>query len=310
MRVLFMGTPAFAVPCLDAVIEGGHEVTGAFCQPDRPKGRGLKLAPCPVKERATELSIPVFQPQSFRDEGVMETIKTLAPDIIVVVAYGRLLPPEVLEHPKMGCVNIHASLLPKYRGAAPIAWAVIKDEEQSGVTSMHMARGLDTGDMILKAAIDLAPSETAGTLHDRLAPLGASVLKETLDKLEKGTAPRTPQNDADATLAPMLSREMARVDFNQSGRAVSAFIRGMDPWPVAYTVGNGGRLKLYNPTFLPGEKNEICGKVAGLHKDHGLMITVKDGIIAIAETQGENGRRMPAGEYLRGHPIADGTLLF
>jgi len=308
MKIVFMGTPDFAVPCLEAVLDAGHEVAAVFCQPDRPSGRGYKLIPCPVKRLAEERSIPVCQPDSLKDGAGLEILKKYAPEAVAVVAYGRILPPDMLEYPKYGCINIHGSLLPKYRGAAPIQRAVINGDEKSGVTSMYMARGCDTGDMILKRETPILPDETAGGLFDRLAPMGAELLVETLELIEKGEAPRIPQDESEATLAPMLTKEEGLVDWSKDAGSICCLIRGMDPWPAACTTVNGTTLKLFCPSFERVMHGVPAGTLVGVKKSGEMSVAVRDGTVNIAAVQASGTRRMAAADYLRGHPIAAGTV--
>lgn len=307
MRIVFMGTPDFAVPCLARLIEDKQEIVGVFTQPDKPKGRGHQLAAPPVKELALSYGLPVFQPQKLRDGTAAELLKQLQPDLIAVVAYGRILPKEILELPKYGCINVHGSLLPNYRGAAPIQWAVLNGDTQTGVTTMYMAEGLDTGDMILKKTLEIDENETSGELFERLAPLGAQALSETIGQIIKGTVVRIPQQEHKATLAPMLSKEMAYIDWNKTAQQVHNWIRGMHPWPIAHTLLNGNVLKLHRSTVHSGNLFGTPGEV--LCADDKLIVACKEGAIELCEIQAQGSRRMDAGDYLRGHPIAKGTKL-
>lgn len=230
MRILFMGTPDFAVPCLERIHQDGHEVVGVVSQPDQPKGRGHKMTPPPVKEYAVSCGIPVYQPTKLRNGAFLPVLEELKPELIVVVAYGRILPKEILDYPRYGCVNVHASLLPKYRGAAPIQWSVIRGEKETGVTTMYMAEGLDTGDMILKAATPIGETETYGELHDRLSVMGAELLAETIDRIQMGDAPREVQKEEDSCYAPMISKETGHIDWHCSAEEILNLIRGTNPW--------------------------------------------------------------------------------
>ena len=259
MKILFMGTPDFAVPSLDALAAAGHQLVGAFSQPDKPKNRGMKLQPTPVKVCAERLGVPVFQPTKLRDGTALETIRQLDPDLIVVAAYGRILPQEILDYPRLGCINVHSSLLPKYRGAAPIHWAILNGEKETGVTIMHMALALDAGDIIRQRATPIDPDETVEDLHDRLARLGAELLVETVAQLADGTATRTPQEESQVTLAPMLSRALSPMDWTRPARALHDQVRGLIPWPAAVTELGGVRCKILATTVL----DETTGKAPG-----------------------------------------------
>lgn len=305
MRIIFMGTPDFAVPSLQAVIDRGDEICAVFTQPDKPKGRGHKLQPPPVKELALQHGLPVLQPASLRDEDVQKTIADLKPEAIVVVAYGKLLPPSVLAVPPLGCINVHGSLLPKYRGAAPIQWAVINGEKSTGVTTMFMAEGMDTGDMLLKAETDIGPEETAGELFDRLKLIGAELLTDTLNKLEQGYLKGTPQDNSQATLAPMLKKEMSAIDWSKPARQIHDQIRGLNPWPCAATTIDGRRVKLLASQVIEGSNTP--GTVHSI--DGELLIACGQGMLKITELQAETGKRMSGKNYLLGHTIKDGALL-
>ncbi len=301
MRVIFMGTPDFAVPSLQKLLDRGDDVCAVFTQPDKPKGRGHKLQAPPVKELALEHGVPVYQPATLRTEEAQRQIKELRPDVIVVAAYGKLLPKAVLDVPPLGCINVHASLLPKYRGAAPIQWAVIHGDETSGVTTMYMAEGMDTGDMLLKAETPIGPEETAGELFDRLKDLGAGLLGETLDRLEAGTLERVPQDEAEATHAPMLSKELSQVNWERPAQELHDLIRGLNPWPCAYAVLDGKRLKL-----LASRVTEGTGKPGSLKLQDGqLAVCCGSGMLLLTELQTENGKRMSGREYLLGHPLKE-----
>ena len=256
MRIVFMGTPDFAVPTLTALIEGGHEVVAVVTQPDKPKGRGKAVLMTPVKEKAIEYEIPVYQPVKVRDPEFVELLKTMAPDAIVVVAFGQILPKSILDLPKYGCVNVHASLLPKYRGAAPIQWAVIDGEKESGVTTMMMDVGLDTGDMLEQKAIPLDEKETGGSLFDKLSALGGSMILSTLKGLENGTITRTPQGESGTSYAKMLTKEMGHIDWTKDAVSIERLVRGLNPWPSAYTLYAGKTMKIWSAevTDLPGER--------------------------------------------------------
>lgn len=305
MTILFMGTPDFAVPSLEALIGAGHTICGVFTQPDKPKNRGMKLQPTPVKEIAISHNIPVFQPVKLRDGSAVETIRQLAPELIVVAAYGRILPQEILDYPARGCINVHSSLLPRYRGAAPINWAVVNGDAETGVTIMHMVPELDAGDIIAQASTPIDPEETVESVHDRLAQLGGSLLVDTVAQLEAGTALRTPQDPTQVTLAPILSRALSPIDWTQSARAVHNKIRGLVPWPATSTdVISGETVKLFRST-VPGIKSfSSPGTVVAAGRE-GIDIACGDGqVLRILELQAPGSRRMSAADYLRGHPIA------
>lgn len=305
MRIVFMGTPDFAVPSLKRLLDDGHTIAGVFTQPDKPKGRGYKLTPPPVKELALQYQLPVFQPEKMKDGKALAILKELAPELIVVVAYGRLLPKDILELPKYGCVNVHGSLLPKYRGAAPIQWSVLNGDEVSGVTTMYMAEGMDTGDIILSRSTPIGCDETSGELFDRLAILGAQALSTTVEQIAKGEAPRTPQDDAQSCHAPMLSKDLAKIDFTKSAKEVHNLVRGMNPWPTAHTSMDGKRLKVYRSRPVDN-RSGAPGTVLDPQR---LVVACGSGAIELLEIQAEGSRKMPAADYLRGHPITAGVTL-
>ena len=303
MRILFMGTPDFAVPSLARIQEAGFPLCGVFCQPDRPKGRGHRLQMPPVKEMAVSLGIPVFQPDSLRDQAVLSEIAALNPDCIVVVAYGKLLPKAVLDIPKYGCINVHGSLLPRYRGAAPIQWAVIDGAEKTGVTTMYMAEGMDTGDMILQRETEILPDETAGELFDRLKLIGADLLIETLLLVSEGRAPRIPQEDVLASMAPILKKRDGAIDWTKPAQQIYRLIRGMNPWPSAYTEYQGKKLKIYKSRVV-----DRSGAPGTLLSEGGrLLVCCGTKALQLLELQPENGKRMDGGSFLRGHPIKPGS---
>ncbi len=299
MRVIFMGTPDFAVPSLQKLADRGDQVCAVFTQPDKPKGRGHKMQASPIKELALERGFPVFQPATLRDEEVQRQIAALSPDVIVVAAYGKLLPKPVLDTPKFGCINVHGSLLPKYRGAAPIQWAVIHGDAVSGVTTMFMAEGMDTGDMLLKAETPIGPEETSGELFDRLKEIGAELLGKTLDQLERGVLKRVPQNEAEATRAPMLSKEMSQVDWTRPAGELHDLVRGLNPWPCAFATLGGKRVKLLSSRVVEG--NGAPGTMES--RPEGLSVFCGKDALLLTELQTENGRRMSGKDYLLGHPI-------
>ena len=302
MRVVFMGTPDIAATCLNKLLQTQHTVVAVYTQPDRPKNRGMKLAFSPVKEVALAHNIPVFQPENFREEQTVAELAALQPDLIAVVAYGRILPQVVLDIPAMGCINIHASLLPSYRGSAPYQWAVLDGLEQTGVTAMYLCREMDAGDIIDTAATLIGPDETAGALLDRLAELGADLLCKTVQAIADGTAVRTPQEHSKATYAPMLDKSMCPIDFTKTARQVHNHVRGMNPWPVATMELSGKRFKVYETAVLPENSGKAPGTVLGVSKT-GLKVACSDGVIEIRVLQAEGGKRMAAPDYFRGHPL-------
>ncbi len=303
MRILFMGTPDFARAALERLYQDGHDICGVFTQPDRPKNRGMRLYPTPVKELALQYGAPVFQPESLRKEEAFTDIKNLAPDLIVVVAYGRILPKAILDLPPNGCINIHGSLLPKYRGAAPIQWTVLNGEPYGGVTAMYMAEALDAGDILATKPIALEPYETAGSLYGRLQVLGAQLLSETVRSIEAGTAVATPQDESQATFAPQLSKDMSPVDFTRPATKVAAQICGLDPWPVATVQWGDVKFKVFAPRLSGRKTGATPGSIVEKGKE-GIGVACGDGeILLITELQAPGGRRMPAADYLKGHEI-------
>lgn len=304
MRILFMGTPPFAVATLEALCRAGHELCGVFSQPDRPVGRHQdQLRPTPVKACAQAHGIPVFQPEKLRDGTALATVQELAPELIVVAAYGRILPDDILAYPGRGCINVHSSLLPKYRGAAPINWAILNGDEETGVTIMHMAHDLDAGDIILQRATPIAPDETAAELYDRLALLGGELAVEAVAALENGTARRTPQDHTRVTLAPMLSKELSAVDWGKSARAIHDQVRGLLPWPCAVTQVAGVRCKLLK-TALTGETTAKTPGSPVRADKAGLQIACGDGsVLEIVTLQPDGKKPMLAAAFLQGHPV-------
>ena len=301
MRIVFMGTPEFAVPSLKAVIGfPGAEVVGVFTQPDRPKGRGNKLTPSPVKVTALENGIPVFQPERIRKDGV-EDLRALRPDLCVTAAFGQILSKEVLDIPPMGNINVHASLLPKHRGSAPIAWAIMQGDRKAGVTTMMMDEGIDTGDMLLRAETDIGESETCGELTERLSRIGAEVLKQTLEQLAAGTLKRTPQNNEEMTYDPMLKKEMGMTDFSGTAEEIRGQINGLNPWPCVSIPCGEGRIKLLRAVMAEGSGTP--GSILRADPKEGLIITCGTGAVRILELQAPGGKRMRPEDYLRGHTI-------
>lgn len=303
MNVIFMGTPEFSVPCLERLITDGHTVSLVVTQADKPKGRGQKLTPPPVKECAMKHDIPVLQPSSLRTAETQALLREYAPDLIVVVAYGKILPREVLEMPKHGCINVHASLLPRYRGAAPIQWAVINGEKESGVTTMFMDVGLDTGDMLLKETVAIPEEMTAGELHDALSVSGAALLSRTIEALEAGTLTRTPQNDAESCYASMLDKSLCAMDFSRTAKQLHDQVRGLSPWPVATVERGDKKLKIHR-TRVAGACDAAVGTVVSTDP---VCIACGEGtLLEIVEVQAEGGKRMAASAYFCGHPVAVG----
>ena len=302
MKILFMGTPDFAAASLKALYDGGFDVVGVFTQPDKPQGRKMKLEKPPVKILAEEHGTPVYQPVKLRDGTAMEIIRELDPDIITVVAYGRILPDDILEYPKMGSINIHGSLLPKYRGAAPIQWAVINGDREAGVTAMYMATEMDAGDIISTRSTEILPGETSGELFDRLAPIGGELLCDTLHDLENGIVTRTPQNEAEVTFAPPLTKEMAEIDWNVPADKIISKINGFLPWPVAAADICGVKFKIFRAEVSDDSDGKAPGEVVYADK-RGLCVACNDGAVIIKELQAPGGKRMAAADYLRGHPI-------
>ena len=309
MRILFMGTPEFSVPCLELLIAKGFDVCGVFTRPDKPKGRKLTLTQTPVKELALKHNIKVFQPNTLKDDAIIESIKDLSPDIIVVVAYGMILPETVLNIPPLGCINVHASLLPKYRGAGPIQWSVINGEKETGITTMYMAKGLDTGDMILKCATKIGENETYGELYDRLMPMGAELLIKTLLKIEENNAPREKQNDELSSYAPMLDKSLSPIDWHDNALKIHNLIRGLNPWPTACTQLNNKKIKVLRSVLTDEQSNSNAGEVIKINND-GIFVCCGDkSLIIIKELQEDGKRKMTTSEYLCGHPIKLGTTL-
>ena len=308
MRVLFMGTPDFAVGTLEEIIEAGHEVIGVVTQPDKEKGRGGKVSFPAIKEAALKHNLDIYQPIKVREPEFIQIIRDLEPEVIVVAAFGQLLPKELLDIPPYGCVNVHASLLPKYRGAAPIQAAIINGEEITGVTIQYMDVKLDTGDIILQESIPIADNETGGSLYDKLAQLGASLLVKALGKLEDGTATRTPQDDSLATHVKMMDKEMGNIDFTQPAISIERMIRGLNPWPSAYTKLNGKTLKLWSAAVVEYSNSGQAGEVVKVDKDTITIMTGKDAL-EIHELQLEGKKRLSCDAFLRGYPVETGTIL-
>ena len=325
MKIIFMGTPDFAEKSLESLYEAGYDIAAVVTNVDKPKGRGMKLVPSPVKEFAMEKGLKVFQPVKVRNnEEFIEEIKNIAPDLICVVAYGKILPKELLDIPKYGCINVHGSLLPKYRGAAPIQWAVLNGDKVTGITTMYMAEGMDTGDMILKEEVEIGENETTGELWDRMANVGAKLLVDTVKLIEAGKAPREKQGD-DFSLAPMLNKEMAKIDWEEkNAEEIKNLIRGLNPIMGAYSFLNGKKIKFWRAEVLPSEDIEKefpesseytkriekvqPGTVLFSDSKKGLYIKANNGIIRVLEIQGENAKKMGVCDFLRGNQIEAGAI--
>lgn len=300
MRVVFMGTPDIAATCLERILEDGFQVVGVYTQPDRPKNRGMKLAQSPVKTLALAHDIPVFQPESFREEAEVDALRALQPDVVAVVAYGRILPQKVLDVPEKGCINIHTSLLPEYRGSAPYQWAVLDGKEKTGVTAMYLVREMDAGDMIKQVETPIGPEETAGELLSRLAVLGAELLSGTLTALERGSVEATPQDPERVTYAPMLDKSFCPIDWSRSAGQVHNQVRGLHPWPVATAEIGGTRFKIHKTKVVEGRG--APGQILGLTKT-GLTVACGEGAVEIQRLQADGGKPMAAADYFRGHPL-------
>jgi methionyl-tRNA formyltransferase len=302
MNIVFMGTPSFAAASLQRLYEDGRQIAAVFTQPDKPKSRGMKMTPSPVKELATAHQTPVYQPATLRDGEALRLLEALKPDLIAVVAYGKLLPPDILALPRLGCINIHGSLLPKYRGSAPVQWAVLNGEKTTGVTSMYMAEAMDAGDMIYQKETAIGETETAGAVYDRLALLGAVLLSETIDSLIMGNAPRIRQDEALVTYAPPLTKEMAPIDWTKSSRDILCQIRGLNPWPVATAELGGIAFKIFGAIPGAATYQKVPGTLlcAG---NSGIEVACGDGTVLITELQAPGSKRMAAADYLRGHPL-------
>ena len=321
MRIVFMGTPDFSVPALKALVEAGHQVIAVVTQPDKPKGRGKEVQMTPVKIQAMEYGIPVYQPAKVREASFVEVLQGMEADVYVVIAFGQLLPKAVLELPKYGCINIHASLLPKYRGAAPIQWCVIDGERETGITTMMMDVGLDTGDMLEKTVIPIEEKETGGSLHDKLSLAGGALILSTLKKLEEGTLVRTPQTDEGTCYAKMLTKSLGDIDWNQSAVSIERLIRGLNPWPSAYTMWNGKTIKIWSADVTTGREAAAFLSESGVPSEtgitpgtvvcsdkHSLVVCTGDGLLSVRELQMEGKKRMDTPAFLRGYPIPEGDV--
>ena len=308
MRIVFMGTPDIAKGCLQKLIDEKLDVVGVVTQADKPIGRGKKMGMPPVKELALEHNIPVYQPIKARDEKFIDTLKEINPDLIIVVAYGQILPKALLDIPKFGCVNVHVSLLPKYRGAAPINWVIINGEEKTGVTTMYMDEGLDTGDIILQSEFALSDEITAGELHDIMMEQGGDILIETIDKIEKGCAPRTPQNHEESSYAPIMNKSLGKIDFNKSAKEVHNLVRGVNPWPSAYTTYEDKTMKVWKTKVLNETSEKAPGTILKVDKD-GIRVSTKDNVLLIEEIQMPNKKRVEVCEYIKGNKIEENIIL-
>ncbi|MBI2876864.1 MAG: methionyl-tRNA formyltransferase [Candidatus Tectomicrobia bacterium] len=308
MRLIFMGTSSFALPSLQALAAAGHEIVAVVTQPDKPQGRGQRLAPPPIKELAESLGLPVLQPVKIREEGAIQTLRELAPELAVVVAYGQLLPNTVLTLPARGCINLHASLLPKYRGAGPIAWALLNGEEETGVTSMLIEEALDSGPILLQERVPIHEEDTAGSLHDRLAEIGARLLVKTVEGVGQGRLRPQPQDHEKATYAPKLQKSDGRIDWSRPGRQIYNQIRGLDPWPGAYTSLKEEGLKIWSARPGAGVLEREAGAVISV-EDAGILVQTGEGALLLRELQPESRRRMTAKEFLAGHPLSPGARL-
>ena len=308
MRVLYMGTPDFAVEALEAIIDKGHEIIGVVTQPDKVRGRGGKVSFSPIKEVALKHNLNIYQPIKVRDPEFIQTIRDLEPEVIVVAAFGQILPKELLDMPPYGCINVHASLLPKYRGASPIQAAILNGEKETGVTIMHMDVKLDTGDMILQESIPIADYETGGSLHDKLALLGARLVVEALDKLKDGSAPRIPQDDSLASYVKMLDKDMGTIDFSQPALNIERMIRGLNPWPSAYTKLDGKILKFWRADVVEYSGDGDPGQIVEVGKDSFTVMTGEDAL-EIRELQLEGKKRLSCDAFLRGYSLEKGTIL-
>lgn len=308
MRLIFMGTPDFAVTVLEAIIQAGHEVVGVYTQPDKRKGRGKAMQYPPVKETALKYGISVFQPERVREPEVFEEMKALNPEVIVVVAFGQILPETILNLPPLGCINVHASLLPKYRGAAPIQRAIIDGEKESGVTTMHMAKGLDTGDMIEQVIVPIDSKETGGSYHDKLAEAGARLCLSTLEQLQAGTAKRIPQDDSLSTYAHMLEKAMGKLDFQKPAEELERLIRGLNPWPSAYTKLQDRNLKIYEADVVEGNSKAEPGTILSVDKVS-FTVQCNPGALRILSLQPEGKKRMDTAAFLLGYKVISGMRL-
>lgn len=308
MRLLFMGTPDFAATILEKLQDSGHEIIGVVTQPDKQKGRGREMACSAVKQQALQHDLMVYQPNKVKEEEFIQKVKELAPEVIVVAAFGQILPKAFLDIPSFGCINVHASLLPKYRGAAPIQYSILDGEEETGITIMHMDVGVDTGDMILQGKVPITPEETGGSLFDKMAVLGGELLMEALEKIENNTAQRIPQDNEKASYVKMITKEMGKIDFSQPAIKIERLIRGLNPWPSAYTYLEGKTLKLWKAEVEQEEYKSLPGEIVWVKKDSFAVMT-GEGALIIKELQLEGKKRMSAQAFLLGCPVQVGTQL-
>lgn len=309
MKIVFMGTPEFAVPSLEMLIREGHEVVAVVTQPDKPKGRGNKLCAPPVKEFALKHGLDVLQPNKIKTLEFVEQIRALGPDLLITAAYGKILSKDLLEVPALGCINVHGSLLPTYRGAAPIHWAIINGEKTTGITTMFTDVGMDTGDMLLRKELEIAPNNTVGELDDKMAILGAEVLKDTLTELKNGTLEQKPQDNTLSTYAPIISKELGLIDWSKTAQQIHNLVRGTDPWPGAYTFLNENRMRIWRTSLATYKDTSLAnGKIAEVGID-GILVKCADGYILIKEVQFDSSKRMSVSDYIRGHRIDVGEQL-
>ena len=309
MNVIFMGTPDFAVPALQGLLQSEkHRVTAVVTQPDKARGRSGKLTFTPVKEAAAAAGIPVYTPKRVKDPECVEALREIPCDVIAVAAFGQILPPEILEFPRYGCINVHASLLPRWRGAAPIQWAILEGDKKTGITTMQMDAGLDTGDMLLQREVEIAPDETGESLHDKLAEMGSDLLLETLELAEQGALRPVPQREEDSTYAKMLTRDLGRLDFSWEAEKIERYIRGLNSWPSAFTALRGRTLKLWRAEVTDTETGEEPGTVVSVEKD-GFTVQTGKGCLIIRELQLEGKKRMSAADFLRGIKLEKGDML-
>lgn len=303
MRVVFMGTPDIAATCLERILQAGTHVVGVYTKPDTPQNRGMKLTQSPVKQVAVQAGIPVYQPVSFKDHETVETLRALNPDVIAVVAYGKILPQRVLDIPPKGCINIHASILPQLRGSGPVQWAILRGFRETGVTAMYMAAKMDAGDMIEARRTPIDPEENAQSLLDRLAQIGGDLLADTLSRLEAGPVEGTPQNEAEATYAPMLTKDLCPIDWEKTPLEIKNQVRGLDPWPVATMELEGRRFRVYQVAISDKTTKAAPGTVLGLTKTGLELACGGGGVVEVRTLQADGGKRMAAPDYFRGHPL-------
>lgn len=308
MRIVFMGTPDFAVPVLESLCDAGHEVAAVVTQPDKPRGRGKEMQYTPVKQSALKRNIDVLQPVKVKDSEFIKKLREIKTDVIVVVAFGQILPSEILHMPKYGCINVHASLLPKYRGAAPIQWVIIDGEKETGITTMQMDEGLDTGDMMLKTVVPIDEKETGGSLHDKLSKAGGSLIVETLKKVEAGNIELIKQDDSKSNYAKMLDKKLGKIDFTKTAAEIERLVRGLNPWPSAYTSLHGKTLKIWDADVLDENTDAIPGEITDVSKDKISVCTGK-GTLIINELQLEGKKRMNTESFLRGYNVEKGEKL-